>query len=131
LEVLGNNNFKNQFKILINIGEKYIFNKINDDKKYTNKELFEIICELYELIQIINGNGEYENLNEKDKLIEARILILPEHLKEILNYERRVQLMLLRQWGAKHRLVEFFLGLENVESNYKELLRIFDFSKFV
>ncbi|CAK5038612.1 unnamed protein product [Meloidogyne enterolobii] len=128
---MGNDNFKNQFKILINIGEKYIFNKINEDKKWSNNELFEIICELYELIQIINGNEIGINLIETDKLIEARMLILSEHLKEILNYERRVHLKLLKQWGAKHRLVEFFLGLENVEINYKELLGIFDFSKFV
>uniref|UniRef100_A0A1I8B308 NR LBD domain-containing protein n=1 Tax=Meloidogyne hapla TaxID=6305 RepID=A0A1I8B308_MELHA len=91
-------------------------------------ELFQIICELYELIQIINENENYEDLCKHNKLNKARKLILPEHLNEIINYDRKLQLMLLKKWGAKYRLVEFFMGFENVKNNYEKLFGIFDYN---
>ncbi|KAF7632432.1 hypothetical protein Mgra_00008126, partial [Meloidogyne graminicola] len=89
---------------------------------------FQIICELFELIQIILKINNNEYLCNYNKIIEARKLVLEEHLNELYNYNRKLQLMLLKQWGAKYRIVEFFLGIENIENKYRKLLDLFDYN---
>jgi hypothetical protein len=114
---------------LVNISEKLIFKNIfnENNNKITQFETTQIICEIYEIIKKINENNE-NNFCKYEELNEIKKLILRDNFIEIINFNRKIQNILFKQWGSKYKLIQFFLGINYVKNEYKQLLEIFNYS---
>lgn len=137
-----NKYFYYQFKILSNIGGLFVINDIIDEKD--DMKGITLVFELYEIYQTIKKredkidikNKNIKDLDEGIKFLkELRKLFLSKHEENINSYikneENSFSSQIRQGWGMKHRLNEFFFGLENVKQNYpKLLLNFLDCCKF-
>jgi len=138
-----NKYFYYQFKILSNIGGLFVINDFIDEKD--DMKGITLVYELYEIYQTVKKGDKIDIKNESIKdldegikfLKELRKLFIYKHEKNINSYiknedENSFSSQIRQGWGMKHRLNEFFFGLENVKQKHPKLLfNFFDCCKFI